>query len=199
MISTIDAVLGLTLLKAEFRSVMGYPGKSDIRLALLRGEINVDSQATPMFEQSIRPMVREGKAVPLFAQGLMEGDRLVRDPAAPDLPSVAEVFRDIHGTDPSGPGWEAYKAAVRAVGNGGKILMIHSDAPPAAHDAIKRGIAAMTKDAEFLKMSESVLEGYGFNTGETLEANVAAIGKMEPQSIAWLQELLTRDFRMKFR
>jgi hypothetical protein len=57
----------------------------------------------------------------------------------------------------------------------------------------------MTKDAEFLKMSESVLEGYGFNTGETLEANVAAIGKMEPQSIAWLQELLTRDFRMKFR
>jgi putative tricarboxylic transport membrane protein len=137
--------------------------------------------------------------VPLFAQGLMEADRLVRDPAAPDLPSVAEVFRDIHGTDPSGPGWEAYKAAVRAVGNGGKILMIHSDAPPAARDAIKRGIAAMTKDAEFLKMSESVLEGYGFNTGETLEANVAAIGKMEPQSIAWLQELLTRDFRMKFR
>jgi hypothetical protein len=199
VISTIDAVLGLTLLKAEFRSVMGYPGKSDIRLALLRGEINVDSQATPIFEQSIRPMVREGKAVPLFAQGLMEGDRLVRDPAAPDLPSVAEVFRDIHGTDPSGPGWEAYKAAVRAVGNGGKILMIHSDAPPAARDAIKRGIAAMTKDAEFLKMSEGVLEGYGFNTGETLEANVAAIGKMEPSSIAWLQELLTRDFRMKFR
>jgi hypothetical protein len=178
---------------------MGYPGKSDIRLALLRGEINVDSQTTPIFEQSIRPMVREGKAVTLFAQGLMEGERLVRDPAAPDLPSIAEVFRDIHGTDPSGPAWDAYKAAVRAVGNGGKILMVHSDAPPAARGAIKRGVAAMIRDDEFLKMSESVLEGYGFNTGETLEANVAAIGKMEPQTIAWLQELLTRDFRMKFR
>ena len=44
-----------------------------------------------------------------------------------------------------------------------------------------------------------MLEGYGFNTGETLEANIAAIGKMEPASIAWLQELLSRDFRMKFR
>ena len=199
VISTIDAALGLTLLKAEFRSVMGYPGKSDIRLALLRGEVNVDSQGTPIFEQSVRPMVREGKAVPLFAQGLMDGDTLVRDPAAQDLPSVAEVFRDIHGADPSGPAWDAYKAAVRAVGNGGKILMIHSDAPPAARDAIKHAIAAMIKDVEFLKMSENVLEGYGFNTGAALEANVAAIGKMEPQSIAWLQELLTRDFRMKFR
>ena len=103
VISTIDAVLGLTVLKAKFRSVTGYPGKSDIRLALLRNEINLDSQATPIFEQSVRPMVKEGKAVPLFAQGFMEGDRLVRDPAAPDLPSVGEAYRDIHGIDPSGP------------------------------------------------------------------------------------------------
>jgi hypothetical protein len=203
VISTIDATLGLTLLKAEFRSVMGYPGKSDIRLALLRGEINVDAQTTPIFEQSVRPMLREGKAVPLFAQGLMgqglmDGETLVRDPAAPDIPTVAEVYREIHGADPSGPAWEAYKAAVRAVGNGGKILMIHSDAPPAARDAIKRAVAAMVSDAEFLKQAESVLEGYGLNTGATLEANIAAIGQMQPQSIAWLQDLLSRDFRMKF-
>jgi hypothetical protein len=87
---------------------------------------------------------------------------------------------------------------VRAVGNGGKMLMIHGDAPPAARDAIKRAVAAMIVDPEYLKQSESVLEGYGFNTGEALEANIAAIGKMEPQSIAWLQDLLTHDFRMKF-
>jgi hypothetical protein len=198
VISTIDAALGLTLLKAQFRSVMGYPGKSEIRLALLRGEINVDAQTTPIFLQSVVPMVREGKAMPLFAQGLMDGEKLVRDPAAPDVPSVAEVYREIHGSDPTGPAWDAYKAAVRAVGNGGKILMIHGDAPSAARDAIKRAVAAMIVDPEYLKQSESVLEGYGFNTGEALEANIAAIGKMEPQSIAWLQDLLTRDFRMKF-
>lgn len=198
VISTIDAVLGLTVLKAPCRSVMGYPGKSDIRLAFLRSEINVDSQTTPIFEQSVRPTVAEGKAVPLFAQGLMDGERLTRDPAAPDVPSLAEVYREIHGTDPSGPAWDSYKAATRAVGNGGKILMIHGDAPVAAREAVKRGIAAMIKDAEFLKMSESVLEGYGFNTGEQLEANIAAIGKMDAASIAWLQELFSRDFRMKF-
>ena len=198
VISTIDAVLGLTVLKVPFRSVTGYPGKADVRLALLRNEINIDSQATPIFEQSVRPTMKDAQAVPLFAQGFMDGDRLTRDPAAPDLPSVAEVYREIYGVDPSGPAWESYKAVTRAIGNGGKILMIHSDAPPAARAAVKRGIEAMIKDPDYLKTAESVLEGYGFNTGEKLEANIAAIGRMDAESIAWLQELLSRDFRMKF-
>jgi hypothetical protein len=48
-------------------------------------------------------------------------------------------------------------------------------------------------------MAENVLEGYGFSTGEKLETNIAAIGKMDATSITWLQELLSSDFRMKFR
>jgi len=198
VISTIDAVLGLTVLKVKFRSVTGYPGKSDVRLALLRNEVNLDSQATPIFEQSVRPSVKEGQAVPLFAQGFMDGDQLVRDPAARDVPSVGEVFRDIHGVEPSGPDWESYKAVARAIGNGGKILMLHSDAPPAARTALKQAIEAMIRDPEYLKVAESVLEGYGFSTGERLEANIAAIGRMDPASISWLQDLLSREFRMKF-
>jgi tripartite-type tricarboxylate transporter receptor subunit TctC len=197
-ISTIDAVHGLTLLKANFRAVMGYPGKAETRLALLRNEVNVDSQSTPLFDSGVRPVVKDGKAVALFTQGLMDGDRLVRDPAALDLPTVAEAYHEIHGVEPSGPAWEAYKAVVRAVGNGGKILMTHSDGPPAAREALRRGVEAMASDREFLLKAESVLEGYGLNTGKSLEATIAAIGKMTPGDIAWLQELLSREFRMKF-
>jgi hypothetical protein len=198
VISTIDAVLGLTVLKVKFKSVTGYPGKSDVRLALLRNEVNLDSQATPIFEQSVRPSVKDGQAIPLFAQGFMEGDELVRDSAARDVPSVGEVYRGIHGVEPSGPAWESYKAVARAIGNGGKILMLHSDAPPAARTALKAAIEAMTRDPEYLKVAETVLEGYGFSTGERLEANIAAIGRMDAASISWLQDLLSREFRMKF-
>jgi len=198
VISTIDAVLGLTVLKVKFKSVTGYPGKSDVRLALLRNEVNLDSQATPIFEQSVRPSVKDGQALPLFAQGFMDGDELVRDPAARDVPSVGEVYRAIHGVAPSGPAWESYKAVARAIGNGGKILMLHSDAPPAARTALKTAIEGMVRDPEYLKVAETVLEGYGFSTGERLEANIAAIGRMDAASISWLQELLSREFRMKF-
>jgi hypothetical protein len=197
-ISTIDAVHGLTLVKANFRAVMGYPGKAETRLALLRNEVNLDSQSTPLFETGVRPVIKEGKAVALFTQGLMDGDRLVRDPGAPDLPTVAEAYREMHGVDPSGPAWEAYKAVVRAAGNGGKILMTHSDGPPAAREALRRAAAAMAKDQEFLQKAESALEGYGLNTGDSLAATIAAVGRTTPADIAWLQDLLSREFRMKF-
>jgi putative tricarboxylic transport membrane protein len=197
-ISTIDAVHGLTLVKAHFRAVRGYPGKAETRLALLRNEVNVDSQSTPLFDTGVRPAIKEGKALPLFTQGLMEGERLVRDPAAPDLPTVAEAYQEMYGAEPSGPAWEAYKAVVRAVGNGGKILMTHSDAPPAAREALQRAAEAMAKDREFLQKAETVLEGYGLNTGKTLETTIAATGKMTPADIAWLQDVLSREFRMKF-
>src|SRR5262249_7781163 len=80
----------------------------------------------------------------------------------------------------------------------GKILMLHSDAPPAARTALKTAIEAMTRDPEYLKVAETVLEGYGFSTGERLEANIAAIGRMDAASISWLQDLLSGEFRMKF-
>jgi putative tricarboxylic transport membrane protein len=197
-ISTIDAVHGLALVKANFRTVMGYPGKAETRLALLRNEVNVDSQSTPLFETGVRPVIKEGKAVPLFTQGLMDGDKLVRDPGAPDLPTVAEAYREMYGVDPSGPAWEAYKAVVRAVGNGGKILMTHSDGPPESRAALRRAVEAMTKDQEFLQKAESVLEGYGLNSGASLAATIAAISQMTPADIAWLQDMLTRQAHMKF-
>ncbi len=190
---------GLSVLKANFNSITGYPGKADLRLALLRNEINLDSQATPIFEQSVRPSVKNGQAIPLFAQGFMDGDRLTRDPAAPDVPSVGEAYQAVHGVAPSGPAWDSYKAVARAIGNGGKIMMMHSDAPAEARAALKRAVEAMVKDPAYMKSAESVLEGYGFNTGEQLEKNIAAIGQMDAASIAWLQELLSRDFRMKFK
>jgi putative tricarboxylic transport membrane protein len=198
VISSIDMVLGLTLVKANFRAIMGYPGKAETRLALLRNEVNIDSQATPLFEASVRPVIKEGKAFPLFAQGFMDGDKLVRDPAAPDVPTAGEAYRDIHGTEPSGPAWEAYVASVRAAGNGGKILLTHKDVEPAARVALKRAIDVMIKDPEYLKKAESVLEGYGFNTGDNLVQTIAAIDRMKQEDIAWLQNLLSRDFRLKF-
>lgn len=198
VISTIDAVLGLKVLKAEFRPIMGYPGKNETRLALERGEVNVDGQSTPAYLKSSLPIVKAGNAVALFAQGLMDGDKLVRDPAAPDVPTVEEVYAQIHGGPPSGSAWEAYKASVRAVGNGGKILMTHTDAPAAARAALAKAANAMATDKEFLAKAENVLEGYPLNTGEQLRATIAGIMKMDAASIAWLKDVLSRDYQMKF-
>ncbi len=198
VIATLDTVLGLKVLDVKFRAVMGYPGKNDTRVALERGEVNLDGQTTPVYHASVTPMVKSGVAHPIFAQGLMDGETLVRDPAAPDIPTVADVYRDMYGKDPAGPAWDAYKASVRAFGNGGKILMTHPDIPPAAMAALNEAVEVMAKDPDFLRSAETQLEGYAFQTGAPLRAGVSAIGKTEPATVQWLQNLLSSDFNMKF-
>ena len=147
--------------------------------------------AAPMPSTAESPETAAPQPTLSFAGSEVLGSNLV--------PSLAEAYRAIHGVDPSGPAWESYKAVARAVGNGGKSIMIHSDAPAAARTALARAIETMIKDPEYLKTAEKVLEGYGFNTGERLDANIAAIGRMDAASIDWLRELLSREFKMKFK
>jgi hypothetical protein len=123
---------------------------------------------------------------------------LERDPAAPGVPTVAEVYQQIYGKAPSGPAWEAYKASIRAVGNGGKILMIHADAPVAAREAVQKAADAMKADPEFMKRAEAVLEGYGLNSGAALRTTIADIAKMDQPTIDWMKDVLAREFQMKF-
>jgi hypothetical protein len=199
VIATLDTVLGLKVLDAKFRAVMGYPGKVDTRLALERGEVNVDGQTTPLYLEAVMPMVKSGIAEPLFAQGLLDKDALVRDPAAPEVPTVADVYRQIYGKDPSGSAWEAYKASVRAFGNGGKILMSHPNIPPAAKAALEEAADAMKRDPEFLARAQTVLEGYGLQSGQSLKQTVSAIGRTSPETIKWLREMLASEFNMQFK
>lgn len=197
--STIDAVLGLELLGAEFQAIVGYGGKSDTRLAIERGEINVDEQTTPLYLGNVVSLVEEGSAVPLFAQGLVQGDELVRDPAAPDIPTVAEVYEQVHGKAPSGEVWDAYMASVRAIGNGGKMLMTHSDMPVEGRAALEAAVAKMVEDPDFLAAAEAQLEGYGFNTGEALAAGVEAIANTDEATLDWMRDLLTTRYEMTFQ
>ena len=198
-LSTMGSVVSLNLLKVPFKAVKGYPGKNDALLSLERGETTVGDIATPIFNESVMPTVREGKTVPLYTHGMMDGDKLVRDPANTSLPNVQEFYREIYGQDPSGPAWNAYKTVVRAIGNSGKNMMLHKDTPSEAEAALRAGFAALLKDDDFLKGAQAALEGYNFTFGDQLTQDILAIGNMDPESKKWLQELYSRDYDMKFR
>jgi hypothetical protein len=197
-ISTIDSVIGMKVLGAEFKTITGYKGKAETRLAVERGELSFDGQTTPLYKSNVDPLVAEGKAVPLFAQGLVDGDNLVRDPAAPEIPTIEEVYTQVKGTPPSGAAWSAYKDVVRAIGNGGKLLWINKDAPAEAKAAINAGLEKLLADPEFQQKAGTVLEGYSFNRGENLVRTVAAIDAMAPESMTWLKEFLGNDYGMTF-
>jgi len=199
VISTIETVLGLTLLSVDYTAIPGYGGKSDTFLAFERGELNLDAQTTPVFLNQPLQAIEAGRAVPLFAQGILDAEgNLVRDPAYPDIPTVAEVHLELHGEEPSGPAWEAYRAAVTAIGNGGKILMMHSDTPDEAREAIFTAVDRLLADDEFIASAAEAAEGYEFTVGSELAAAVNAVANMSESDIEWFRDFLREGFEMEF-
>jgi len=167
--------------EGEVQVVTGYPGKSDVRSRCCATRSILDSQATPIFEQSVRPSVKEGQALPLFAQGFMDGDELVRDPAARDVPSVARSIAPFMASSRRGrPG--NLQGVARAIVTAARFSCCTAmrRRPPAWRCGRR---STHGQGSRYLKVAESVLEGYGFSTGERLEANIAAIGRwMRPPS-----------------
>src|SRR3546814_10237694 len=74
-------LLTFEILGIETKAVLGYEGKGPVQIAFQQGEINIDYQTTPAFNQLVRPQVEEGTAIPLYTAGMVEDGQLVRDPA----------------------------------------------------------------------------------------------------------------------
>jgi len=198
-ISTIESILALEVLGADFRVIPGYEGKSEVRLAFERGEVNVDAQTTPVYRSSVEPLIEQGSAVTFFSQGLINGaGDLVRDPAAPEIPTVAEVYEAVNGMPPSGNAWEAYRAAVVAIGNAGKILMIHQNAPAEAKEALEVAAQRMSESDDFRAAAEEFFEGYEMNHGDDLAGAVRAVQQLDPAVLTWLEEYLSSNFNVSF-
>jgi hypothetical protein len=125
VISTIDAVLGLTMLKVKFKSVTGHRQERRAARTVARGQSH---SSDTIFEQSVRPSVKDGRHC-RCCQGFMDGDELVRDSAARDVPSVGEVSR--HSWRRAvGLAWNPSGGA--CVGNGGRVLMLQRRAASGA-------------------------------------------------------------------
>ncbi len=84
---------------------------------------------------------------------------IVRDPAAPDLPTVPEVYEKIKGKKPSGKFWGdlqglyAFGIAVQ------KILWVKADAPAEVLEVFYAAAEQLGKDKDFLTKTDKVLGG----------------------------------------
>ena len=172
--NVLTALLALELLGANPRVVFGFEGVGPARLAFERGELNLDFQATIVYNTQVLPLVHEGKAVPLMTLGFIneKGD-IVRDPAVPDLPTVYEVYQQIHGKKPDGLlRWKAYRATVAAAWVYGRGLWVQEGTPPEILKPLHDAITRMNRDREFQEQAKKLLEGYALIRGDQVEGVV---------------------------
>jgi tripartite-type tricarboxylate transporter receptor subunit TctC len=187
-------LLSFEVLGAEVEPILGYDGRGPSRVAFQQGESNIDYQTSTAYLTSVIPMVEKGEAVPLYTFGQLNGEgEIVRDPAFPDLPSIKEVYVEIHGEKPSGEAWEAYKTFVGSSFSVQKVIWLQNDAPEKAVEALSKGAVEAAKDPEFQSKGEEVLGGYDLITGDNLDKVVKGMLNADKEVLDWVRNYLKEE------
>ncbi|MSO77127.1 MAG: tricarboxylate transporter [Alphaproteobacteria bacterium] len=199
-VSSLDmvAVLAYELLGLDVQVVFGLKGRADGRLAFERGEVGIDYQTTSAYVKNVEPLVKAGKAVPLFAWGVLDekGD-VIRDPTFPNLPSYVEVYEKMHGKKPAGVEWEAYKSFFTAGFAAQKIIVLPKGTPANIVAVWREAIGRVVRDPEFIARSKNELGDYKQAVGPDAATLTNVAINVDPTSKAWIKNWLVTKYNYK--
>ncbi|EST38737.1 hypothetical protein N566_05840 [Streptomycetaceae bacterium MP113-05] len=192
--------LDLTMLQAfdvlgvDLDATFGFEGRGPARLAFERGEVNVGYQTTSAYLTQVKPLVDEGKAVPLMSFGMLKDGEIVRDPNVPDVPTVEEVYREIHGKAPSGRAYDAYRAFLIPGYVYQKGIWANEGTPDHVVEAYWDSVDKISGDSEFRTASEDVLGGYPLYSGKEAEAELKKAFAIKPATRSYTLDMLESQY-----
>ena len=185
-------LLAYELLGINYNPVFGYDGAGDTRIAVEQGESNLDWQTTGAYQTNVEPLIEAGTHRPFFSAGTREGDTVVRHEAHPDVPTVAEVYEDIHGEPPSGQLWEAYLEMNNVVFTSQRILWIHNDEPEGVVEEWRNAAIELADDQEFIDAAVENLGPYTILVGDALDA-VAPDLRIAEENVDFIRDYLETE------
>ncbi|GAB3063587.1 type 2 periplasmic-binding domain-containing protein [Virgibacillus ainsalahensis] len=187
-------LLSFEVLGIDVQANMGYEGRGPSRVSFEQGESNIDYQTTSAYKSNVEPLIEQGSAKPIYSFGQMKNGEIVRDPAFPDLPTVKEIYVELHGEEPSGVEWEAYKAFLTSSFTIQKVLWLHGDAPDQAKETLKVGAQEMIAEPSFMEEGEDVLGGYEPYTTEELDHAINDMLNVSGEVTGWVTEFLKEEY-----
>lgn len=154
-------LLAFDMLGLKVKAIFGYKGRGSGRVAFEQGEVNIDYQTSTAYIKNVRPLVKQGLAVPLMTWGVLDDNgNVVRDPIEPDLPCFPEVYEMVHGKKPSGQAWKAWKAFFVAGFGVQKAMWLPQKTKPRVVDVFRKAASRVIDDPEFQTVVKKSLGGY---------------------------------------
>lgn len=179
------------------KMIWGYSG-AESRQAFLQGEINVGRESTIGYNSVMASYVKKGEAMPLFQSGILDSQgNVVREPAAPDAPTVAELYEQVYGKKPSGPVFESYKLLV-GIATYGKGFLLPKGVPEDIASVYEAAVAEMIKDPKFLKEMESMNPRAPHLFGKDLVRNYPKVALGDPEVAKFMRKILLEKYKMSF-
>ena len=182
------------VLGVEIDATFGFEGRGPARLALERGEVNIDYQTTSAYLTQVQPLVDAGTAIPLMSFGVLEDGKIVRDPNVPDLPTVEEVYKELNGSEPTGEAYEAYRAFLVPGFVYQKGIWANEGTPDSIVQAFWDAVEPIGADPKFAAASEDVLGGYPLYSGEEAKEDLIKAFQIRPEVRQYTLDLLASKY-----
>jgi len=188
-------LLAFEILGLDVKTLFAFKGRGPARLAFERGEVSIDYQVTPVYLQSVVPLVKAGKAVPLFSWGQLGArGKLMRDPAVPDLPHFAEAYQLLDGKKPSGMIFDCWRAMLVPGFTARYALWLPRGTPEAIVAAYRKAAEETMRDSDFQKNLKEKLGGYPQYVGDAARVAFEKGLQVPPESLPWLKQWLNDRF-----
>ncbi|HWG06519.1 MAG TPA: hypothetical protein VG271_16020 [Beijerinckiaceae bacterium] len=143
--------LQMDLLGLPYKYITGYPGSADIRLALMRNELQLNVESMPAYRASVEPdLVKSGQAIPLWYDINDEASAQTSPDTAgiPALP-FGLFYKKVKGRDPQGIKWDVYDRLNQIGTNFERILALPPGSPKAAVTTLKAALQEINQDKDF--------------------------------------------------
>jgi hypothetical protein len=188
-------LLAFDMLGLDVKAIFGYKGRGAGRVAFEQGETNIDYQTSTAYIKNVRPLVKQGLAVPLMTWGVLDKEgNIVRDPLEPDLPCFPEVYEMVHGKKPSGPGWKAWKAYYIAGFGIQKAMWLPEKTPEDVVKGYRDAAAKVIADSEFQEVVKKSLGGYKQLAGMDARQAFDQVLKVPKEDKAWLINWIKEEY-----
>jgi putative tricarboxylic transport membrane protein len=179
--------IALSLLGVEVNSVWGLGGNGPMALGFERGEFTLNYDNTMAYLKGRKYLIDKGIAVPIYTFGNYdENGKLTRDPALPDVPQFVEVYKAVYGKEPSGEGYEAWKAMMGVSVSMSKSLLLPAGTSKAVVEMWRDAARKMLKDPEYIQRSAEEAGPYPQIVGDAAVPIIRNSVKISPAARAWI-------------
>jgi hypothetical protein len=182
----LTARLALDLLGVKNHYVPGYRGGAKIATALRRGEANIAGAPMGRYKGRVESSMggKDGVVTALWYFPFVDSKgNFVADPAAGDIPSFIDVYRQVKGKAPSGKYWDALKFVLNLRGAGSTNILL---GPPGMNMKVTADLRtgwnkALGDPEAAAKFNKSFRNTYKPVTHDRVKAAFAAMKRVDPK------------------
>ncbi|MEL0105320.1 MAG: hypothetical protein VW802_00060 [Rhodospirillaceae bacterium] len=165
------------------------------RKATIRGELHLTHDNTVAFTGKTQKYVKKGLLSHYMTLGYIDADgKMIRDPAFPNLPTVADAYKAVYGKDPSGPQWKAIWHLTNIAVMSSKSIWLPAGTSDELVNLYIATMKKILKDPKFIKAGGLAFSAYKQSFGKDAKNVVKNAVDIDKKTYNWIKGWVKKKF-----